>query len=173
MLSIDAWLDEKPYKEAYDGAIHPKVSSRSTHAIVAGELYAALRAWGSATGSTGVEWRVHLAPGITLVPDVAYFARGRLARLVGEEREKPPFAPDIAVEVRSPGDSDRHVKRKSELYLRHGAALVLDVDPATRTIEARSVTGSRMFRAGETVEHDEFPGLAVAVHDVFAPLDGL
>ena len=123
MLSIDAWLDEKPYKEVYDGAIHPKVSSRSTHAIVAGELYAALRAWGSATGSTGVEWRVHLAPGITLVPDVAYFARGRLARLIAEDREKPPFAPDIAVEVRSPGDSDRHVKRKSRTLLaaRRGA----------------------------------------------------
>ena len=26
MLSIDAWLDEKPYKELYDGMVHKKYS---------------------------------------------------------------------------------------------------------------------------------------------------
>jgi len=52
------------------------------------------------------------------------------------EGERPPFAPDLAVEIRSPDDRDRNVARKVEIYLAYGSRLVLDVHPKRKTIVA-------------------------------------
>jgi hypothetical protein len=48
VLSIDAWLDEKPYKELYDGAVHEKVSPQFNHGfkdlrIPVASIFATLR----------------------------------------------------------------------------------------------------------------------------------
>ncbi|MGH7727946.1 MAG: Uma2 family endonuclease [Vulcanimicrobiaceae bacterium] len=171
MLSIDAWLDERPYKEVFDHAIHEKVSLQRTHGMVAGRLCTMLAAWAAAHGDVAVEWRVYLAEGVTLVPDVAFISRARLAPLARREREMPPFAPDIAVEVRSPEDSERRIRRKTKLYLRYGATLVLNVDPGTRSIAVESARETRSFAAGSVVAPEEFPGLAIDVAAVFAGLD--
>ena len=166
MLSIDAWLDEKPYKELYDGVVHEKVSPQRTHAIVAAHLAGSLKAWAGRRGEVGVEWRVYLAEGTTLVPDVAFFSSDRLARLSEAERETPPFAPDIAVEIRSPEDRERNVRRKTDLYLAHGAMLVLNVDPFQRTVRVSESAGEMTLRAGDTIADLEIP-----VSEIFAPLD--
>src|SRR5579883_1933662 len=121
MLSIDAWLDEKPYKELYDRVVHAKVSPKRTHALIVAELSGALREWARGRGEAGVEWRVYLGEGTTVVPDVAFFFDKRLASLTAAQRETPPFAPDIAIEVRSPDDRESNIKRKTQLYLAHGA----------------------------------------------------
>lgn len=171
MLSIDAWLDEKPYREVYDGAIHEKVSPQLAHGIVAGEITAQLRDWGSRRGVVAVELRVYLGPGTTLVPDVAFISDERLATLSEEEREKPPFAPDIAIEVRSPEDRAANVVRKTELYLAHGAMLVLNIDPHDRLIRLSSAGGERVLHSSDAIEHPAFPDLRIPVAAVFAPLD--
>jgi len=59
MLSIDAWLDEKPYREVYDGTIHEKVSPQSAHGIVASYIPELLRAWGRGRGMVASELRVY------------------------------------------------------------------------------------------------------------------
>lgn len=171
MLSIDAWLDEKPYREVYDGAIHEKVSPQSTHGQVALQVGRLLGDWAGRRGRVGVEIRVYLAPGITLVPDVVFISAERLTPLSDEEREKPPYAPDIVAEVRSPEDREANVRRKTELYLAHGAVLVLNVDPHDRTVRLSAVDGERLLRSGEVVEHHAFPDLHIPVAAVFAPLD--
>src|SRR5580704_6827342 len=111
MLSIDSWLDEKPYREVYDDVIHEKVSPQPSHGFVASRMSRLLDDWGSRRGKTGVEIRVYLKPGTTLVPDVAFFSNARWARLSEEQRRKPPFAPDIVAEVRSPDDREARIKR--------------------------------------------------------------
>jgi Uma2 family endonuclease len=171
MLSIDAWLDEKPYKELYDGAVHEKVSPQSDHAVIALECAILLKEWGRRRGETGVEWRVYLAEGVTLVPDVAFFFEEKLAALSREQRQKPPFAPDVAVEVQSPEDREPNIRRKTELYLAHGSTIVLNVDPATRTVRLSDAGGERTLRAGEAIEHPAFPDLNIFVSAIFAPLD--
>lgn len=170
MLSIDAWLDEKPYKELYDGVVHEKVSPQRSHAIIAGEMYSLLRQWGRQRGDVGIEWRVYLAEGITLVPDVCFVSRERLAALSEQEREKPPFAPDIAVEVRSPEDDERNIKRKTCLYLEHGATIVLNVDPRDRTVRLTDHAGERILRSGDTIAHAALPGLSIGVDAIFEQL---
>ncbi|MBV8600760.1 MAG: Uma2 family endonuclease [Candidatus Eremiobacteraeota bacterium] len=171
MLSIDAWLDEKPYKELYDGAVHEKVGPQRAHALVSRAIIVLLDAWGGGFGEVGPEWRVYLSEGTTLVPDVAFFSDVRLSTLSELEREKPPFAPDIVVEVRSPQDCENCIERKTALYLAHGAILVLNVDPQTRTVRISSQDGEQVLQAGETIEDGAFPDLHIAVNEIFAPLD--
>jgi Uma2 family endonuclease len=168
MLSVDAWLDEKPYKELYDGVVHEKVSPLRTHGRVMGEIYMLLRAWSRGRGDVSLEWRMYLAEGVTLVPDLAFVSKERLAPLSHAEREKPPFAPDIAVEVRSPEDREANVRRKTELYLQHGAVIVLNVDPSTREVRLTDATGERTLKSGDAVEHPAFPGLSIEVEEIFA-----
>lgn len=112
-----------------------------------------------------------LAPGTSLVPDVAFFSDDRLAPLSEDQRAKPPFAPDIVVEVRSPDDREVGIRRKTALYLEHGAMLVLNADLSGRTVRLNAIDGERLLRTGDTIEHPAFPDLHVPVASIFAPLD--
>lgn len=171
MLSIDAWLDEKPYKEIYDGVVHEKVSPQRTHAILSGEIYRLLRERTRGLGDVGVEWRVYLTEGTTLVPDVAFVSRERLAALSPQAREKPPFSPDIVVEVRSPEDREANIRRKTDLYLEHGAGIVLNVYPDDRTVRVNDRNGERVLQVGDAIEHPSIPGFHIPVDDIFTLLD--
>ena len=171
MLSIDAWLDEKPYKELYDSVVHEKVSPQLDHSRVAGQLIVLLAAWAHGRGDVVPELRVYLAEGTTLVPDVSFVSRERLATLSRTQAQKPPFAPDIVVEVRSPDDREANVRRKTELYLAHGARIVLDVDPEEREVQMSDAISEVVLGAGDTVQHPAFAGLGIPVSEIFAPLD--
>ena len=50
MVSIDAWLDEKPYKELYDNVIHEKIARETTHAITQSHIGALLMRWAKSHG---------------------------------------------------------------------------------------------------------------------------
>ena len=169
----EAFLDSKPYKEIYDGKLHRKVSPKTAHSLVQGKLMRLIDDWGSERGPVGPEWRFRLDEGTTLVPDVAFIAQERFDGLEGEDREMPPFAPDLAVEVRSPRDRKANVARKTELYLMRGATVVLNVDPKRRTILMSTRDGERTYVEGDVLTHAAFPGLSIRVSDVFAPLDRL
>ena len=161
----------KPYVELIDGVRVPKVSPRTRHTFLQGELYVLFRAWATGRGRVGPEWRLWLVPTgeqrSSLVPDVAYVSQERLDQLGDEAHEMPPFAPDVAVEIRSPGDRRKRIERKIELYLSYGARLVLDVDPRTRTIFAHDGSGMRAFRDGDRFEHGAVPGLEFDVCALF------
>lgn len=94
-----------------------------------------------------------------------------MPELLSDQPEKPPFAPDIAVEVRSPSDDLHYLAKKIERYLQTGALLALDVNPATRTIAVHDRTNVREFSEGEIFEHPAVPWLSFAVNAVFSKLD--
>lgn len=65
--------------------------------------------------------------------DIAFVSSARLPQ--GERpRGYFPGAPDLAVEVVSPGDTDAEVQEKVEDYLKAGARLVWEVNPRRRTV---------------------------------------
>jgi Uma2 family endonuclease len=167
----DAWLDTKPYKEIYDGRVHHKVSPQLTHFILHGRIGSLLSAWVQDRGVSGPELRVFLDDRTSLVPDLAFISYERLASLSPRQREKPPFAPELVVEIRSPGQWMPKIRRKTELYLAHGAVVVLNVDPKKRTILVTTSDQTVKLGAGETFEHPAFPDLRLSVDAVFAPLD--
>ena len=166
----DAWLDEKPYKEVYDGRIHPKVNPQRKHALVQGVITALLLEWGRDRGDSGPEWRVYLDENTSLVPDVSFISDGRLAALSEAQREKPPFAPELVVEIRSPENRERAIARKTALYLQHGAVAVLDVDPARRLVRVTTLDGESTLQPGDAFAQPAFQGLAFPVDAIFAPL---
>ena len=109
-----------------------------------------------------------------LVPDLVYFTAERFARVVSEKHATA--APDLVVEILSPGTRRRDKGRKRAVYDREGVAEYWLVDP-----EARSVTVLRRPRAdagltdiavltlakGATLESPLFPGLQIPLREVF------
>ncbi len=156
--------------ELLEGRPVPKVSPKRTHALVQGTALVLLRQCAGAAGDVGTEWRFQLTDTTELVPDVAFVARERLLTLTPQDREEPPFAPDVAVEVRSPSNREADIVWKTHAYLRHGAVLVLDVDPARRTLVAHAAGGVRHYDADATFIHEAAPWLTFDVRELFAGL---
>lgn len=173
-MAVDYRTDPE-YFERLDGVVYPKVSPRTKHAWVQGMLLVLLRAQGRDYGKVGPEWkfRVGRVDGTDswLLPDVAFVTNERLRPLVGGDREEPPFAPDIAVEVRSPSERRSLRERKITRYLATGSLLVLDVDPQARTVRAIDAASDRTFTEGDRVTHPAFPWLALDVREAFVDLD--
>jgi Uma2 family endonuclease len=164
-----------PEVELVNGIEVPKMSPRRRHALLQGELVNQLHGWARDRGEAGVEWRFELvADGphrTSLVPDLAFVSAARMATLSDEAAEEPPFAPDIAIEIRSPDDRERNIQAKIALYLAHGATLVLDVDPDRASITAHYASGSRMFSSGDVLTHGAAEGLEIDLRSLFAILE--
>ena len=176
MHDMNTLQSDPPRLEYLRRRAHAKVSPRTAHGIVQGALGSIMRACAGERGVVGPEIRCY--PGdmpkrhTSLVPDVSFLSRGRLLALPdAERREKPPFSPDVAVEVRSPSDDLRFLREKIALYLSTGSALVLDVDPHERVIHAHAQDGVTVFRSGMMFHHLAAPWLRFAVDDVFREVD--
>lgn len=91
-----------------------------------------IKGGGSVTASSGYLLERH--PDTVYCPALAWVAPGRIeGRVVGYAE----LAPDLVVEVRSPGDSRRHMAERAMMWLSHGVRMVLAADPqppATLTV---------------------------------------
>ena len=170
-----AFISEKPYIEYHAGRLVRKVSSNTWHSLVMLAMGTILRRCAGGRGRVGPEWHfdmsVQLGTKTILVPDVAFVARERLFGLSADFLQVPGFAPDIAVEIRSPNDRPGEGAWKIGAYLEAGSALVLDISPQDRTIRAIAPSfEDSIFAAGQTFEHPAAPWLVFDVDEVFADL---
>ena len=86
-----------------------------------------------------------LPDGAIRSPDAAWVARGRLARLTSEQRERfLPLCPDVVIELRSPSDALSDLHEKMREYLANGARLGWLIDPFDRQVF--------VYRPGQSVE---------------------
>ncbi|HZW33719.1 MAG TPA: Uma2 family endonuclease [Isosphaeraceae bacterium] len=101
-------------------------------------------------------------------PDVAFVRSERLAT-IGNPEKHIPFAPDLAVEVKSPNDRDDEVEEKVQLGLRAGALMVWTVDPESRTVTIyRPGIEPVTLTEDETIRGDDvIPGFECRVGDFF------
>ena len=166
----------KPALEWIGGRAIQKVSPKRRHALLQARIAGALHVWGRERGEVGTEWHFRLLrPGEEergpLVPDVAFLSYERSNHLKGDDLEEPPFAPDIAVEVLSPGDLRVHVNEKRDIYLANGVRLLLHVDSKRERVDAYRPDGTH-----ETISLDspyrpaDFPGLELPFGEFFAQL---
>jgi Uma2 family endonuclease len=109
-----------------------------------------------------------------VVPDLVYFTAERFERVVNEKHATA--APDLVVEILSPGTRRRDKGRKRAVYDREGVQEYWIVDP-----DARSITALRRPRAGagltgvitataaggDVLESPLFPGLHIPLREVF------
>ncbi|MBP1606381.1 MAG: hypothetical protein H6Q08_1755, partial [Acidobacteria bacterium] len=104
-------------------------------------------------------------------PDVAFVAQARVPR--GELPLKYwNGAPDLAVEVLSPGERTREVDTKVREYLDCGATAVWVVRPRTRTVTVHHRGGpAHLFAEGDLLEDPVvMPGFRYPLKDLFEDL---
>lgn len=74
---------------------------------------------------------LEIGPDTVRAPDVAWIASGRVPE---GTQGFPKLAPDLAVEVKSPGNSYPALRRKAEMWLSFGSRQVWMADPAHTTV---------------------------------------
>ncbi len=139
----DVWrleaANENPLEKYYliDGELCIKMAPSELHGEVASELarhvgnYVVPRE----LGRVGIEVGFH-PPGdrrTALLPDVSFISKARMTKRALSTYV--PLMPDLAVEVVSPSQSWAQVRRKAEVYLRHGTELVWLIDPEAQRAE--------------------------------------
>lgn len=99
-------------------------------------------------------------------PDIAFCAADRVPDPL--PRGFLETAPDLAVEILSPGNSATKMQEKTTEYLGAGVRLVWVVDPSSRTTTVyRSRHDIRIVTEDEVLEGDEVvPGFRVVLRDV-------
>ena len=108
-------------------------------------------------------------PDTVLAPDAAFIRQEEIDRL-GPTKKFWPGAPDLAVEVMSPGDSVRKTDEKARAWLAHGARMVWIVNPNRRTVSVYRPDADIIVLTevdvldGETV----VPGFSCDVKEIFA-----
>jgi len=122
-------------------------------------------------GRVGTEWDVRIAPPgeerRTLVPDIAVVSYARFPRNAGCEAEFPTTAPDIVVEILSPGESTQYIVEKRRVYLASCTALVIEADPETELLTLHDSRGSHALRARDVLIHDALPDFAIPIASFF------
>ncbi len=168
--------DTKPASEWVNGRALQKLSPREEHARAQLRFGAALLFWAETAGAgrVGSEWEFRVTPPgeatRPLVPDVAFLSFDRLGHDQGEQAQIPYLAPDVAIEIVSPGDRRADIEDKIRVYLAAGARLVVLVDPVRHAFEAHDVRGVQSFSRNETFTHDALPGFTIRVASVFEPV---
>jgi Uma2 family endonuclease len=106
-------------------------------------------------------------PDILLSPDSALVRTPpETPRVFGE------FSPELAVEVRSPGDSLHDLRRKAALYLRHGSEQVWIVDAQRKLLEVHFPDGHTLeARDGIYTATGIAEGLKVDLREIFKDAD--
>jgi len=169
--------DDQLRHELIDGEHFVSPSPAIPHQVILWNITEALgpylRANPIGTALTGPV-DVKLSPHTLLVPDLVYFTSERFAQVVNEKRATA--APDLVVEILSPGTRRRDKGRKRAVYDREGVCEYWMVDP-----EARSITVLRRPRPdagltdvtvlvlvdGGVLNSPLFPGLRIPLREVF------
>jgi Uma2 family endonuclease len=163
--------DVKPAIESIRGRWYQKMSPRTRHSFLQFRMAKLLERWAGEGAQIGTEWRFFLVreePPSSLVPDVAWVAEGRLPDEAGDARERPVLAPDIVVEILSPGDRKRLLETKIGLYFAHGSSLVIVVDPNKRSVRMCERDRDQTCVAGTIARSTAYPTLGIDVDALFA-----
>jgi Uma2 family endonuclease len=142
------------------------------HGVIASELAASLREWarGGPGGAVGVEsgFVLRRNPDTVRGPDVFYVRADRVPD-TGVPEAFWEAAPDLAVEIVSPGESAEEVHEKVRDYLAAGTSLVWVVYPRTREIVVHTPDGlARTYGGGDVLERfDALAGFTCVVAELF------
>jgi Uma2 family endonuclease len=162
------WILDRPVQ---------KMSPTRKHGKLQAAFVQVLEVWAADRGDVVPEWRFRASPPgediRPVVPDVAYMSYDRLRPLSAKDRETPPIAPEIVVEVLSPDDRQKDVDEKRRVYFAWGVMLELIADPDERTVEVYDIEGGfeRLDASVETYSPAIIPDLRLPLRAMFAKLD--
>jgi Uma2 family endonuclease len=159
--------------ELIDGEIYEVPSGTLLHSMIIKLLWKLLVIFTDdhKLGETfGDRTEYNLPNGNTVIPDISFVAADRMPPLA--ERFMY-LAPDLAVEVVSPSNTQDALRKKIKGYLESGTRRVWLVYPEDREIliywqQADGITAYRTLGIGDTLSgEDVIPGFSVNVADVF------
>lgn len=108
-------------------------------------------------------------------PDLSFVSRARLIALgfKGSTRAFFPGAPDLAVEILSPGNTRSEIEGRLRDFFESGARLAWIVDPASQRVQVcHSLTRREFIDSSGFLEGgDLLPGFRYAVADLFVERD--
>ncbi len=109
----------------------------------------------------------------TRAPDVAFVNRDRLPNGEFPAQPYPALAPNLVVEVLSPGNTKAEMARKRLEYFHNDVELVWIVDCVHRSVAVYSSSSNvRVFGEEETIDGGSvLPGFTATVGDFFTDLD--
>jgi len=113
-------------------------------------------------------FKIAASPDTVRAPDVAFVHRARIP-MAGVPDGYWPGPPDLAVEIRSPGDRPSEIRAKVDDYLARGVRLVWVVDPKTKTVTTHAPQSPSVTLGADDVldAGDVVPGFSCAVSRIF------
>jgi Uma2 family endonuclease len=107
-------------------------------------------------------------PDTVLAPDIAFISREHIPES-GIPKKYWPGAPDLAVEVLSPGDTTREVEKKVNQWLAAGARLVWTVNPKRKSVTVhRTSDDATTFAETDELDGEKVvPGFRCRVSEIF------
>lgn len=159
--------------EIVRGEMVEKMSPGFEHGEIQSQIAFLLLDWcrtsrlGTVTTEAGFILSEH--PLVLRLADVAFVSKQRY-REAGSPRGFAHIAPDVAIEIISPSETNREVWSKVNDYLANGTHLVLAVMPDEQVVNAHTPDGiTRTYRSGDTlVFPDTLPGFSCKVEEFFA-----
>ena len=162
--------------ELIDGVLVEKAVSTYT-GVLGGEILALLRNFvrprrlGWVVGADGF---LRISDGRLRAPDVSFIRRAQFPD--GRLPQRPGFlnvAPDLAVEVLSPGNTREEMQTKRNEYFAAGTQSVWIVDPRPRTVEVwtDAVTCRTLGETDALDGGNVLPGFTTSIRDLFAAGD--
>jgi len=149
--------------EYVDGEVKFMSPTGTRHGVLVLEIAYGLREWRDRTPGwvcVGADVVFTMSAGELLCPDAAAVRQERYGG-GGVPAGPTPFPPDVAFEIRSPGDKASDVERKRYLYYLNKVTQVW-VDPETETVEVVSPNRPvRYFGPGETAVVEELAGFGM------------
>ena len=160
--------------ELIDGVLVEKTMGY-LESLLAGAILEALRRFvkprhlGIVLGEAGT---LKILPRQVRIPDVCFISWNRFPGRKLPPVPIPPVAPDLAVEVLSPGNTEAEMERKLREYFEAGTKLVWYVDPASRCVTVYTAPGQRELLAeGATLTGGQvLPGFSLSLAELFAEI---
>jgi Uma2 family endonuclease len=164
--------EEKPSLEYIDGVVRQKVATKRVHGTLQAYLATVLNpiVWARGLGMAYTETRF-LTDRRALVPDVSFYRTERIEGpdADGHVPEDFTLPPDIAVEIKSPGQTVTAQLEKCARYQALGVPITLFIHPEERAVfELRPGKPLRVLRGDDRISfHDILPGLELALIEMF------
>jgi Uma2 family endonuclease len=158
--------------ELIDGELIVTPSPITAHQIISGNIEYALERVVRERGLgqvLGAPTDVRLTPENVLVPDISFVSLDR-RHIIGPKAIDA--APDLVIEILSPGTRRRDVEIKRDLYARFGVQEYWIVDPKSRTVSVLTLASDHYepipIGANHAIQSLILPDLVLTLDEVFA-----
>ena len=168
--------DDYKLAELIDGELIVVRGSGAVSAILAGSLLTKIANFvyenklGYVTGADGHFVLATEPKSVAVIPDVAFVRKDRMPKPV--PKKFIHLAPDLAIEVISPTDRAKDIRRKIDTYLKYDTELIWIVYPASERIDVYRLsdkTHTETLGIDDTLSGENvLSGFQLSIKDIFA-----